>query len=171
VGVPGRQRLLQRNKEEKMRTSIMGKFATGLVAMVAGVALHWSGLEPAVRAGEPGVAPPNAGAAAEKKLNRYPIRGKLKAVDLAAQTFTLSGMQDRVFKATSQTEILKDGRPATLADARVGEDVGGLAQQQADGSVVALKVRFGPKTEEEKKDSKTPKRTPRAENPKTAEMR
>jgi hypothetical protein len=154
-----------------MRTSITGKLATGLVAILAGVALQWAGLEPAVRAGEPGAAGPGAGATTEKKLSRYPIRGKLKAVDVTTQTFTLSGTQDRVFKTTTETEIVKDGRPATLADAKVGEEVGGLAQQQIDGSVLALKVRFGPKTEDEKNDSKAPKRAPKSGSAKTADMR
>lgn len=160
-----------------MRSSISGKLATGVVATLAGLALHWSGFDTAARAADMGSTPSGVanskadnGAPTEKKLSRYPIRGKIKAVDLEAQTFTLGGTKDRVFKVTPQTETVKDGRPATLADARVGDEVGGLAQQQSDGSVVALKVRFGPKTEDEQSGSKTPKRAPRSKNPNTAEV-
>lgn len=86
--------------------------------------------------------------------SRYPIRGKLRSVDLTAKTFTLSGSaKDRVFLTDETTVFTKNGKPATLADGVPGDEVGGLAENLPDGRVLAIKVRFGPKTEEEKQTS------------------
>ena len=162
-----------------MRTSLTNKLITGAVATLTVLAVQWFDLAPAARAadrdttaaemkdGADGPAP-----ATKAKTSRYPIRGKLKAVDTAANTFTLAGTdKDRVFKTTAQTEIIRQGKPATLAEAVIGEEVGGLVERQSDGSAVALKVRFGPKTEEEKKTTTTPKRKSRSSTAKTADVR
>jgi hypothetical protein len=164
-----------------MRTSLTNKLIAGAVATLTVLAVQRFALMPAAfaaghdtqaptasREGSPG----DPAAGAEAKTSRYPIRGKLKAVDTAASTFTLSGSdKDRVFKTTTQTEIIRQGKAATLAEAVVGEEVGGLVERQSDGSVVALKVRFGPKTEDEKKATTTPKRKPRSSTAKTADVR
>lgn len=89
-------------------------------------------------------------AAAEKKAedpNGIPFRGKLTAVDTTAKTITVGGKEkDRTFSVTSETRIKKDGKPATLADAKVGDEVGGYGTK--DGDKVTLKsLRIGPKPE------------------------
>ena len=87
------------------------------------------------------------------RANHYPIHGKLAAVDKAAGTFTIKGAEkDRVYQVNAETKITKgDGQPGTLADAVVGEDVGGYVEKLADGSVLAHSVRFGAKVTSEVK--------------------
>lgn len=58
-------------------------------------------------------------------------------------TFTLAGKSARVFSVTAATKISKYGQPATLQDARPGDDVGGYTMKTTDGKLVALSVRFG----------------------------
>lgn len=127
------------------------------VATVAWLFAAPCGLRAAESGGDDGAAGSAMSQETEKpadvvaKPTRYPIRGRLKAVDEDAQTFTLAGSaKDRVFEVTEQTELIRDGKPATLADAVVGDLVGGYVERQADGSIVVLKARFGPKTDAEK---------------------
>lgn len=101
--------------------------------------------------------------------SRYPIRGKLRSVNLSAKTFTLSGAsKDRVFVTDDMTVITKNGKPATLADAVPGDEVGGLAENLPDGKVLAIKVRFGPKTDEENQASNRRSTTSRKNNSKSS---
>ena len=85
--------------------------------------------------------------AVSSRANHYPIHGKLAAVDKAAGTFTIKGAaKDHVYQINAQTKITKgDGAPAILADAVIGEDVGGYVEKLPDGSVLAVSVRFGAK--------------------------
>lgn len=86
-----------------------------------------------------------------KKASRYPFHGDVTAVDAKAGTFSLHGTEkERVFKTNPQTAITKGGKVAKLADAVVGEPAAGYCEREADGTVVALKVRFGAKPEEPK---------------------
>ena len=81
--------------------------------------------------------------------SRYPFRGRLKALDLKAKTFTVAGAEkDRVFQTDDQTAFTRGGQPAALSDGVAGETVGGLLEKQADGGLLALKVRFGPKMDD-----------------------
>lgn len=89
-------------------------------------------------------ASPTASPAA-KKVTKFPIHGKVVAVDVSAMTFTLSGKTPRVFAVTASTKIVKNGQPASLSDAVVGDEVGGYTEKDADGKLTALSVRFGPK--------------------------
>src|SRR5438046_10198290 len=63
-------------------------------------------------------------APAVKKPNARPIpfHGKLKAIDSAAKTISVG---EQTIQVTSETKIMKTGKPATLADAAVGADVAG----------------------------------------------
>ncbi|MBK9140620.1 MAG: hypothetical protein IPM17_18000 [Verrucomicrobia bacterium] len=79
-----------------------------------------------------------------------PFNGKIAALDLSAQTLTLSGKAQRVVKVTSQTKILRDGQPATLAGAKVGESVGGYAKKTDEGVLEAISLRLGPKAPADK---------------------
>ena len=51
-----------------------------------------------------------------------PFNGKIALMDKQAKTVKVG---ERVFQVTSTTRITKDNKPATLDDAKVGEEVGG----------------------------------------------
>jgi hypothetical protein len=84
----------------------------------------------------------------EKKKSGTPFRGKLDAVDKTAKTIKVG---ERTFQITSETRIMKAGKPATLDDAVVGEDVGGQYDKGEGDKLVAKMVRFGPRPEGEGK--------------------
>ena len=80
------------------------------------------------------------------RTTRFPFHGKLKAVDLLAQTFTLEGKSARVFAVTPQTKITKDGAPATLQDATPGQAVTGYSEKSPEGQLTALSLSLSPGT-------------------------
>src|SRR6516165_10204347 len=89
----------------------------------------------------------------EKKPAAGPFHGKLAAVDQTAKTI---GVGKRTFQITSETKIKKDGKPATLQDGMVGEEVSGYVKPNDAGKLVATTVNFGPKPKStEKKSSST----------------
>lgn len=71
-----------------------------------------------------------------------PFRGKLKAVDNTAKTITVG---TETIHITSETKITKSGKPATLEDGIVGDDVAGAYHKDAEGKSDAISLRFGPK--------------------------
>ena len=93
----------------------------------------------------------NEPAKGEKKQGAIPFRGKLTSVDKSAKTITVG---ERTFQITSETRIMKAGKPATLDDAVVGEEVGGQYKKAGDGKLVAGMVRFGPRPEGESNGKK-----------------
>jgi hypothetical protein len=83
--------------------------------------------------------------AAEKKIKKpaaTPFHGKLKAVDKTAKTVSVG---ETTIQITSETKIMKAGKPATLDDGVVGEDVAGAYKKTDGGKLNATSVRFGPK--------------------------
>ncbi len=62
-------------------------------------------------------------------------------------TITVEGKQKKeyVVHVTSQTRMTKAGKPATLNDAIVGEDLSARVAKNASGTGDALSIRFGPK--------------------------
>jgi hypothetical protein len=96
-------------------------------------------------AAEPGISAAST-AARPAKTRAFPFRGRIAAVDRESGTITLKGKEKaRQFRITSGTRIIKDGQPATLADAKVGAEVGGQAQTTEEGQFEALSLRIGPK--------------------------
>jgi len=92
-------------------------------------------------------------AAAEKKSEKKGgnvFRGKVDAVNKTAKTIKVG---ERTFQVTSETRIMKAGKPATLDDAVVGEEAGGT-YKEADGKLNAVSLRIGPRPEGEKKKKK-----------------
>lgn len=77
------------------------------------------------------------------KRGGLPARGKVVAVDKTAKTIKVG---ERTFHVTSETRIQKTGKPATLDDAVVGENVG-IFYKEEEGKLVALTLRFGPQPE------------------------
>ena len=96
-------------------------------------------------------ASPMAAETSGKPARAIPYRGKVASVDATAKTFTIAGKaSSRVFKVTDQTQIMKQGAPATMADIVADEEVRGSYWKKTDGSLEAKKVNLGPKTEMEK---------------------
>jgi hypothetical protein len=79
----------------------------------------------------------------KKPANRsLPFHGKLKAIDSTAKTITVG---TETIQITSETKIAKAGKPATLADGAVGDEVAGAYHKDAEGKLNAISLRFGPK--------------------------
>ena len=90
-------------------------------------------------------------AAAEGKSNRaIPFRGNINEVDAAAKTINIGKEKKRTIHITDKTKIMKDGKAATLADAKSGDEVGG-AYRDNGGKLEAVSLRIGPKPEGEVK--------------------
>ena len=68
--------------------------------------------------------------------------GPVTAVDTNAMTFVVG---DQTFTVTSKSELTKSEKPATLADAVVGEPARGSYTKGTDGKLEITKVRFGKK--------------------------
>ena len=75
-----------------------------------------------------------------------PFHGKITAVDVATKVITVG---ERKFQVTSDTRLMKAGKPATFGDATVGEDVGG-AYREVGGTMTLTSLRIGPKPEGKK---------------------
>ena len=90
----------------------------------------------------------------EKKNRALPFNGKIGVVDKAAKTISVG---KRTFHITSETRINKSGKPATLDDGVIGEDVSGYVKPTEDGKLVATKVNFGPKVDTTEKDGEKKK--------------
>ena len=91
----------------------------------------------------PATTAPQAG---HNKSGVLPFHGKLKAVDAAAGTVSIG---TRTFTITSESIIIKNGKPATLSDGVVGDETGGAYKKTADGKLVITKLRFGAKSADE----------------------
>ncbi len=94
--------------------------------------------------------------AAEAKGHSMPFHGKLGAVDKVEKTLTIKGKEkDRTIQITSHTKLSKDGKPSTLADAVVGEDISGFAKETTAGKYEALSIRLDAKPPGHSKSKKT----------------
>ena len=71
--------------------------------------------------------------------------GSVTAVDTKASTFIVDGQTYHVVAETHMTKATDD-KPATLADAVVGEPARGSFTKAADGTMNVTKVRFGKKS-------------------------
>jgi hypothetical protein len=96
----------------------------------------------------------NDASSSEKQPKAGPFHGKLVAVDKIAKTITVG---KRTFLVTSETKLKKAGKPATLDEGVVGDQVSGYVKPREDGKLVATTVNFGPKStsgesSEKKKD-------------------
>jgi len=80
----------------------------------------------------------------EKKASAGPFHGKLGNLDKSARTISVG---KRTFQINAETKIYKAGKPATLDDSVIGEEVSGYVKPTEDGKMVATKLNLGPKTE------------------------
>lgn len=98
---------------------------------------------------------PEAGAAAKeeapapaRKVAGYPFRGKIGAIDAEKWTLTVTTKNTkRVLPVSKKAKIVKNGKPAKLADGKVGEDVTGYIKKLEGDKVEVTTIRFGPKPE------------------------
>jgi hypothetical protein len=72
-----------------------------------------------------------------------PFRGTIAAVDKKAMTLKVG---ERVFHIASDTRLIRNNQTTTLADAKVGEVVGGNYVKGDDGKLTAKMIRFGKKS-------------------------
>jgi len=82
------------------------------------------------------------------KHNVVPFHGKIVAVDATAMTLTVG---KRTFKVTETTRIEREGNPAKLSEAIVGENIGGAYKKADDGTLVITSLNFTPGAGAEKK--------------------
>lgn len=90
---------------------------------------------PMTQTGEVGKATPPAKAVA------YPLTGTVVAI--SATELTIKGGEgkpDRVYAMTPQTVIVNGDKPATLADVKVGQKVGGRLEKASTGHDKVLKL-------------------------------
>jgi hypothetical protein len=85
----------------------------------------------------------NAPTAKPAKSTDAKFYGPVTAVDTNAMTFTVG---DATYTVTSESKLTKADKPATLADAVVGEPARGSYVKASDGKLDITKVRFGKKT-------------------------
>ena len=78
-----------------------------------------------------------------------PLRGKVDSVDKQAKTFKIN---DRTFHVTSETRMMKAGKPATFDDVMVGEEVSGQYREGADKKMNVVGLRIGPRPAAPAKD-------------------
>ena len=85
---------------------------------------------------------------ATKAARALPFHGKVAAVDKDAKVLTVG---ERKFHAAPTTRIMKAGKPATLTDAVVGDEVGGAYREVESGKLELVSLRIGPKPADKKK--------------------
>ncbi|MBI4661207.1 MAG: hypothetical protein HY735_20485 [Verrucomicrobia bacterium] len=101
---------------------------------------------------------PSPSASKEKKTVAIPFAGKLSAIDKTAMSITLEGKtKKRTILIAPETKIMKAGKPATLEDAVVGEEVGGQVIKNGGGLEEAVSLRLGPKPEAEPRSKRRAK--------------
>jgi hypothetical protein len=117
-----------------------------VAALLAGMALGVA--QPAhAQTKAPKADPKDAKKSKDDSNTTYPISGKIKAVNRATGAFSVPGAPgekgDRVYYVSNLTRVTKMGRPATLADAVMGDDASGTARKLPDGRMEALILRLG----------------------------
>ena len=120
-------------------------FASLLILPGSLVAQKTNPPAPETKAGTPSATAP------AKKPSAGPFHGKLGAVHLEAKTIQVG---KRTFHITGETKLYKGGKPATLAEAVVGEVVSGYVKPTDDGKLWATTVNLGPKPAPAKKTAK-----------------
>jgi len=103
-------------------------------------------VSPAVRAADEtkakgDKAPATTQSADQPGPNRF--YGAITAVDVNAKTFTVD---NQTYTLIAESQVTKDDKTATIADAVVGEPARGSYTKASDGKLNVTKVRFGKKT-------------------------
>lgn len=113
---------------------------TAFLALAAAAAI----LAPSSRADDSTPAPATSTTSAPDttKPAKLKFYGPITAVDTNAMTFTVD---DQTYTITTESDITKNGKTATIGDAVVGEPARGSYTKSADGKLDVTKVRFGKK--------------------------
>jgi hypothetical protein len=102
-------------------------------------------ITPFVASAQDSATPPAAGAEA-RQPRPYPFNGKINAVDKEKKTITLLGKEkNRTLHVDDKTRIVKNEKPASLADAAVGDEIAGQLRKMDDGREILVSLRIGPK--------------------------
>jgi len=136
-------------KKNVLKITALSLFAAAIVAAPATVHAADSTNAPAASGQEAPVKHK------KRQAETLPFNGKLAAMDKDAMTITVG---ERKFEITSETKISKDGLPATLGDAVVGEMIGGAYKKNADGKLTATSVHIGLKSDGAKSEGATKKK-------------
>ncbi|HTR42122.1 MAG TPA: hypothetical protein VMH87_10955 [Pseudomonadales bacterium] len=108
----------------KIKIALLGLIAAGLLAL------------PALSYGQDATNSPPV-----KAKHGAPFHGTVDGIDTNAMTLTVGS---RTFQITSETHIMKDDKPAILADGVVGQPVTGYYKPDQDGANLdAASVYFG----------------------------
>ena len=138
-----------------MKKSILRIATFGLLAAAIAVAPTQGFAQEKKKKDQPGAEKKEEPKGEKKKGGGIPFHGKADAIDKTAKTVKVG---ERTFHVSSDTRITKAGKPATLADGVVGEDVGG-SYKEVDGKMVLNSIRFGPRPDGEPKgDNKEKKK-------------
>lgn len=121
------------------------------IALFALVAAALIAVPSAVLAGDSTNAPSATPPAGAKKHGALPFHGSVTAVDTAAMTVTIAS---KAYNVTSETKIMKDGKPATLADITVGEKITGQYKKGDAGKLDATVIHIGGKADKADKKAK-----------------
>ena len=84
------------------------------------------------------------------KTGHVPFHGKVVSVDKAAKTIKVG---ERTFSVMGTTKVTKTGKPATLDDVTVGDEVRGAYMDNA-GKLELLSLGIGPAPEKKPKSDK-----------------
>ena len=90
------------------------------------------------------------------------FRGSVTAVDTNAMTFTVD---DQKYTVTSESQLSRNGKAATLSDVVVGDPVRGSYTKGADGKLDVTKVRFGKGGKKKNSQSSDSSTSPAPANP------
>jgi hypothetical protein len=88
------------------------------------------------------------------------IHGKVAAVDTAAMTITVG---ETTIVVSSATKITKDGKPATLSDIAVGDNVIASGKKDDSGKFNATKINDAKMMKKKKADESAAPATPPAQ--------
>ena len=83
-----------------------------------------------------------------------PFHGKIDGLDKSARTIKVGARQ---FQVVDATKIMKAGKPSTLDDAAVGEEVGGAYREADGGKLELVSLRIGAKPGKEEGTTKKEK--------------
>ena len=124
--------------------NVISKFAAFTLVVAAIIACSPLARAAADAADDKAKTPPATSPSADKPgPNRF--YGTISAVDASAKTFTVDNQTYSIVPESQMTKAADD-KPATIADATVGETVRGSYTKTSDGKLNVTKVRFGKKT-------------------------
>jgi hypothetical protein len=106
---------------------------------------------------------PAAGAAETPKAKRdwYPFYGTVAAVDQKAKTIALKKKDgERLLKLDAKSQLEINGKPAVLADVKVGNYAHGTLHKDSAGAEVIMASKF---------DKEPPVKEPAADSPSTSQ--